>query len=110
MSFGFSIGDIIAVSHLANKVRKRLVDSSDQFKAVSDNLSNIHRDLEEVLPERELTPQQHQDRQDHIRGCENVLKDLDKIMDKYQTLDANLAGFGNKYRKLWKSSCLSLKA
>ena len=36
MSFGFSIGDIIAVSHLANKVRKRLVDSSDQFKAVSD--------------------------------------------------------------------------
>lgn len=54
-------------------------------------------------------PQQHQDRQDHIRGCENVLKDLDKIIDKYQTLDANLAGFGNKYRKLWKRLMFELE-
>lgn len=36
MSFGFGIGDIIAVSQLANKVRKRFVDSPDQFKAISD--------------------------------------------------------------------------
>ena len=36
MSFGFGIGEIIAVSQLANKVRKRFVDSPDQFKAISD--------------------------------------------------------------------------
>lgn len=62
-------------------------------------LSIVLRDLEDVLPERELTLWQQQDRQDHIRGCENVLKDLDQIIEKYQRL---LAGFGNKSRNLWK--------
>ena len=36
MSFGFGVGDIIAVAHVANKVRKRFVDSPEQFKAVTD--------------------------------------------------------------------------
>ena len=36
MSFGFSIGDIIAVSKLTNKVRKQFIDSPGQFKAISD--------------------------------------------------------------------------
>ena len=36
MSFGFSISDIIAVTQLANKVRKRFVDAFDQFSAISD--------------------------------------------------------------------------
>ena len=36
MSFGIGIGDIIAVAKLADKVRKRFVDSPEQFKAVSD--------------------------------------------------------------------------
>ena len=36
MSFGVGVGDIIAVANIANKVRKRFVDSPDQFKAVAD--------------------------------------------------------------------------
>jgi hypothetical protein len=36
MSFGFSIGDFIAVYELASKIRKQFVDSPDQFKAISD--------------------------------------------------------------------------
>jgi hypothetical protein len=36
MSFGFSIGDIIAVSQLANKVRRGFVDAPDQYRAISD--------------------------------------------------------------------------
>jgi hypothetical protein len=36
MSFGFSVGDFIAVYGLASKIRKQFVDSPDQFKAVSD--------------------------------------------------------------------------
>ena len=36
MSFGVGVGDIIAVAKIANKVRKRFVDSPDQFKAVAD--------------------------------------------------------------------------
>jgi hypothetical protein len=36
MSFGFSIGDFIAVIELANKIRKDFVDAPSQFKAISD--------------------------------------------------------------------------
>jgi len=36
MSFGFSIGDFIAVIELANKIRKDFVNAPSQFKAISD--------------------------------------------------------------------------
>ena len=66
------------------------------------SLSNILRDLEDVLPERELTLRQQLDHQEYIQGCENVLKDLEKIIDKYEILDAHPAGLGNKLRRSWK--------
>jgi hypothetical protein len=36
MSFGFSVGDFVAVLQLANQVRQRFVDAPEQFKAISD--------------------------------------------------------------------------
>ena len=36
MSFGFSIGDFIAVMELANRVRKEFVAAPSQFKSLSD--------------------------------------------------------------------------
>jgi hypothetical protein len=36
MSFGCSVGDIITVLQLANKIRERFVDAPEQFKAISD--------------------------------------------------------------------------
>ena len=35
MSFEFSIGDIITVSQLGNKVRRGFVDAPDQYRAIS---------------------------------------------------------------------------
>ncbi len=36
MSFGFSVGDFIAVLQLANKVRKAFVGAPEQFRDVSN--------------------------------------------------------------------------
>ena len=36
MSFGYSIGDLIALFNLLNTVRKQFVDAPAQFKAISD--------------------------------------------------------------------------
>jgi hypothetical protein len=36
MSFGFSVGDFVAVLQLANRVRQRFVGAPEQFKAISD--------------------------------------------------------------------------
>jgi hypothetical protein len=35
MSFGFSVGDFVAVLQLANDIRKQFVDAPSQFKAIS---------------------------------------------------------------------------
>jgi hypothetical protein len=35
MSFGFSVGDFIAVIGLANKIRKVFADAPSQFKDIS---------------------------------------------------------------------------
>jgi len=70
MSFGFSIGDIIAVSTLAHKVRKQFIDAPEQFRAISDevkSLLNVLRDLEDVLPERDLNESKESDLQDHLK-------------------------------------------
>jgi len=36
MSFGFSVGDFVAVCQLASKIRKEFVSAPSQFKAISD--------------------------------------------------------------------------
>jgi hypothetical protein len=36
MSFGFSVGDFIAVLQLTNDMRKQFVDAPSQFKAISE--------------------------------------------------------------------------
>ena len=122
MSFGFSVGDLITVLNLANKIRKRFVDSPNQFGAISNEyvkfnrrlpsinnlinrvkgLSNILRDLEDALPQRNLTDSQKANLADIEQACENVLRDLDKVIDTYCTLDTNPISVGHKSRKLWK--------
>jgi hypothetical protein len=36
MSFGFSVGDFIAIAQLASSIRKQFIDAPAQFKAISD--------------------------------------------------------------------------
>jgi hypothetical protein len=36
MSFGFGVGDFIAVLKIANTIRKEFVGAPDQFKDISD--------------------------------------------------------------------------
>jgi hypothetical protein len=36
MSFGFSIGDFVAVLELAKKIRKEFVGAPSQFKSISN--------------------------------------------------------------------------
>ena len=36
MSFGFGIGDFVAVLELTNRIRKEFVGAPNQFKSISD--------------------------------------------------------------------------
>ena len=90
MSFGFSISDLIAVGLLANKVRRRFVDSLAQFRAISDevkSLSNLLRDLDDMSSDQSLTQKHVVYMQDNLHACKNLLNDLDVNLDEYQILD-----------------------
>lgn len=66
------------------------------------SLSNVLRDLDDVFPERSLTDQQKADLKDNLQGCENVLTDLNKVLDKYHEL-GNVAGrTAQKSQRFWK--------
>ena len=48
MSFGFSIGDFIAVVKLANGLRKQFIGAPRQFEAISQDVKTLSRVLQDV--------------------------------------------------------------
>lgn len=60
------------------------------------------RDVDDVLPQRELTIQQKTELDDVARGCQNVLEELEKSLDKYQELDSSARSLGGMSRRVWK--------
>jgi len=128
MSFGFSVGDFIAVLQLANQVRQRFVDAPEQFKAISDeqvypgttcpiliacsgrvrSLSIILDHVNVALPQRDLAEEQRTQLCSIVEGCHNVLETLDKKLEMYQELGPTAQGsesksFMFKIRRGWKS-------
>jgi len=122
MSFGFSIGDFIAVIELANKIRKEFVGAPSQFKDISDeyvsriynrwvanslihrvrSLSIVIQDVDVVLSECEPDAQQNADLQEIAGSCHNVLIDLEKILDEYGELGSHSGDLGKRVKRAWK--------
>lgn len=60
------------------------------------------RDIDDVLPERDLTSQQQTELGDIIRHCSSVLEDIDKTLDKFKELDTSVRKSDGKPRRVWK--------
>ena len=65
-------------------------------------LSNVLRDVDDILPQRDLTLQQKKELDEIAQGCYDVLKKLEETLDKYQELDSGAKGISGKSRKVWK--------
>lgn len=65
-------------------------------------LVNVLRDVDNILPERELTSQQKIELNNVAKGCFNVLTKLKEILEKYQELDSDPNTFGRTSRRVWK--------
>jgi hypothetical protein len=66
------------------------------------SLSTVLRDVDDVLPHRELTSQQNTELDDITGGCRNVLEELEKTLDGYQELDSTPKTLGGRSRRVWK--------
>jgi hypothetical protein len=75
-----------------------LIVRSDSVKV----LSNLLRDVDDVLPQRDLTSQQKTDLDEIAQGCYDVLRKLEEALDKYQELDSSSKGTNGKSRRVWK--------
>ncbi|KFY84554.1 hypothetical protein V500_09211 [Pseudogymnoascus sp. VKM F-4518 (FW-2643)] len=105
MSFGYSVGDIIAVANLANKIRQQFVNSPEQFKAIATevrSLSIVLQDVDIVLSERELTSQQKTELDGIVQGCYDLLEELKITLDRYQELEPGAKNSNGRSRKVWK--------
>ena len=65
-------------------------------------LSNVLRDVDDVLPQRDLSSQQKKDLEEIARGCHDVLKQLKEKLEKNQELHSKAKGISGKSRKMWK--------
>jgi hypothetical protein len=72
-----------------------------QFDSVKC-LSNTLRDVDDVQSQRDLTDQQKHSLEEIAQGCNNVLEQLNKTLDRYQELDSSAKGICGKSRKVWK--------
>ena len=74
---------------------------NDRFNSVKV-LSNVLRDVDDVLPQRDLSSQQKKDLGEIARGCHDVLNQLREKLDKNQELDSKVKGISGKSRRMWK--------
>jgi hypothetical protein len=90
MSFGFSIGDFIAVGALAWNVYKSCKAAPESFANVSLEVQSLHAVLKEIQELWEAQPPPSS-RKLNLKvvsdGCSKVLVDLQDLVDKYHGLD-----------------------
>ena len=89
MSFGFGVGDFLAVGQLSWKVYKKCKDSSGNYAELSNEVLALHgvvKEVEELVAEQDLTSGQNKSLSIHRQGCEDVLNDLESLLLKYESL------------------------
>ncbi|KAF7922343.1 uncharacterized protein EAE97_011085 [Botrytis byssoidea] len=103
MSFGFGIGDILAVIELAKKIRKDFVDAPSQFNDISlevRSLSIVLQDIEDEFSLPDLNAEQKSELKEIIFGCRDVLEKLQQTLSTYGEFKSDSRGC--KAKRIWK--------
>ena len=86
MSFGYGVGDIMAVSRLALKVYTAYKDAPGDYRNIADEVKSFHIIINEVAPYFESTTTPSSNKQHILESCQNLLRDLDALMEEYKAL------------------------
>ena len=94
MSFGWGVGDILAISRLAAKVYTAYKDAPDDYRHISNevkSLQNVVNKASRHFDSTTLSGDSQQEGQDILKGSRDVLEDLNSLIEKYNSLSsANL--------------------
>lgn len=97
MSFGYGVGDCLAVATLAWQVYKSCRDAPESFSNIQIEVLSLHavlKEVEESLPDQQLTTSRQHSLATISQGCEAVLRDLKALIDRYESL-------GSKSKRTW---------
>ena len=89
MSFGFSVSDVLICIQLAHKVWRDCRDAPEEFKAVSVEVQHLElflNDSKDKLNDLGLDQRQTADLKRLIEGYNDVLKELERLLQSYQSL------------------------
>jgi hypothetical protein len=92
MSFGFSVGDFVALGTLAFSIYQRCHDGPDEFQALSVELANLRNVVDLVslnLADRELNAVQQTYLKQLRGGCQEMLEEVEAMLTKYESLGTN---------------------
>ena len=113
MSFGFGVGDIIAISRLALKVYTAYKDAPDDYRNIADEVKSLHIIIEEAaqhFKSTTLSDEKKQGGKEVLEGCRNVLKDLDALIEKYNALASSNPSQVFRRIKLGTEDIVTLRA
>lgn len=87
MSFGFSGADFIAVYDLIAKVRTAYKDAPNEYKNIIEEVDSLRLIITNIENgNNNLSAKNRQDCQVVLRGCCSVLRDLNSLKEKYNSL------------------------
>ena len=113
MSFGYGVGDIMAVSRLALKVYTAYKNAPDDCRNIADEVKSLHIIIGEAAQHFESTTLSNKKQQrgkEVLEGCQNVLKDLDALIEKYNALASADRSQVFQRIKLGKEDIVTLRA
>ena len=114
MSFGYGVGDIMAISRLALKVYTAYKDAPDDYRNIADEVKSLHIIIEEATRHFDesttLSNKKQQGGKEVLEGCRNVLKDLDALIEKYNALASSNTSKVFRRIKLGTEDIVTLRA
>src|SRR6266576_3738097 len=112
MSFGFGVGDIMAISGLAVQVYTAYKDAPDNYRHISDEVKSLQIIIDNAARHFKSTTLNNdslQKGQEILKGCQNVLEDLNSLIEEYNCLSSPNKGQVLKRIKLSGEDIASLR-
>ncbi|KAI1264662.1 ankyrin repeat-containing domain protein [Xylariaceae sp. FL1019] len=87
MSFGFGVGDFLAVLKLAHQLQKDFLEAPKEYKALAEDVRSLSIALQDAeISGSQLDDSHLTDFKQIVTSCKDLLQDLDKTLDKYKNL------------------------
>ena len=113
MSFGYGVGDFIAISKLAATVYTAYKEAPNDYKNIAEEVKSLQGVINKAAKHFKSTTLSSDDRRDGqeaLKSCQSVLEDLNSLIEKYRSLASTNKRLVFKRVKLGTEDIATLRA